>query len=99
MGEPVTEERPGISLLKSWLNKSMKVLMSDGRVLVGIFLCTDKAGNVIIGSCNEYTESSSEPRMLGLAMVPGKHIDKIWIDLSSLRPNSPGQATPAEDEL
>ena len=39
--ETVTE-RSGISLLKSWLNKSMKVLMSDGRILVGIFLCTDK---------------------------------------------------------
>ena len=35
-------ERPGITQLKSWLNKNMKVLMSDGRVLVGIFLCTDK---------------------------------------------------------
>ena len=35
-------ERSGVALLKSWLNKSMKVLMSDGRILVGIFLCTDK---------------------------------------------------------
>ena len=34
--------RPGVTMLKSWLNKNMKVLMSDGRVLVGIFLCTDK---------------------------------------------------------
>ena len=36
------EERSGVQLLKSWLNKNMKVEMSDGRVLVGIFLCTDK---------------------------------------------------------
>ena len=40
--ETVKAERPGITKLKSWLNKNMKVLMSDGRVLVGIFLCTDK---------------------------------------------------------
>ena len=40
--ETVKAERPGITQLKSWLNKNMKVLMSDGRVLVGIFLCTDK---------------------------------------------------------
>ena len=39
--EPV-EERSGVNLLKSWLNKNMKVEMSDGRVLVGIFLCTDR---------------------------------------------------------
>ena len=41
MQEP-EEERSGVKLLKSWLNKNMKVEMSDGRVLVGIFLCTDK---------------------------------------------------------
>ena len=40
--ETVKAERTGITKLKSWLNKNMKVLMSDGRVLVGIFLCTDK---------------------------------------------------------
>ena len=43
--ETVKAERPGITQLKSWLNKNMKVLMSDGRVLVGIFLCTDKYGS------------------------------------------------------
>ena len=36
------EERSGVKLLKSWLNKNMKVEMSDGRVLIGIFLCTDR---------------------------------------------------------
>ena len=35
-------ERSGVKLLKCWLNKNMKVEMSDGRVLVGIFLCTDR---------------------------------------------------------
>merc|ERR1719378_1786417 len=75
MDQPETP--PGVSLLKSWLNKNMKVLMSDGRVLVGIFLCTDRAGNVIIGSCNEYTgdpdkdpECDLVPRLLGLAWYP-----------------------------
>ena len=114
-------ERPGITQLKSWLNKNMKVLMSDGRVLVGIFLCTDKytsdtrrecgftsvsfyrAGNVIIGSCNEYTRDPDtendldmEPRLLGLAMVPGNHIARMWVDnvKEPVRPTSPA----AEDE-
>ena len=44
------DERPRITLLKSWLNKNMKVLMSDGRVLVGIFLCTDKYVRDISGA-------------------------------------------------
>merc|ERR1719315_317254 len=88
-----------VKLLKSWLNKNMKVEMSDGRVLIGIFLCTDRAGNVIVGSCNEYTSDpdavsgavEEPPRILGLAMVPGHHIAKIWVDTDNTvkRPNSP----------
>jgi len=93
--------RPGVTMLRSWLNKNMKVEMSDGRFLVGIFLCTDRAGNVIIGSCNEYTsdpdkediEHSAEARILGLAMVPGHHVTKLWVDLNNSginrRTNSP----------
>lgn len=40
--------------LESWLNKSMKIEMSDGRTLVGVFLCTDKERNVILGSTLEF---------------------------------------------
>ena len=28
--------------------------MTDGRILIGVFLCTDRDGNVILGSCGEY---------------------------------------------
>jgi len=98
------EERPGVELLRSWVNKSVKVEMSDGRVIVGIFLCTDRSGNVIVGSCNEYTSDpdsaggevragGGEGRVLGLAMVPGHHVTRMWVDqepLGSLqRPSSP----------
>jgi len=82
----VEEKRSGVKLLRSMLNKNIKMKMSDGRILVGIFLCTDRAGNVIIGSCNEYTtdpdaeDACEEPRVLGLAMVPGQHICQIFID-------------------
>ena len=54
-----------------------------------------RAGNVIIGSCNEYTSDpdadgqAEDPRILGLAMVPGHHIAKIWVDDTTVRTNSP----------
>ncbi|KFM60696.1 LSM domain-containing protein 1, partial [Stegodyphus mimosarum] len=71
--------------LESWLNKNMKIEMTDGRILIGIFLCTDRDRNVILGSCAEYLqtendESVEEPRVLGLAMVPGHHIVSIEVD-------------------
>ncbi|GFY50121.1 n-alpha-acetyltransferase 38, NatC auxiliary subunit [Trichonephila inaurata madagascariensis] len=85
---PVDKEKAKSPLrqrLESWLNKNMKIEMTDGRVLIGIFLCTDRDRNVILGSCAEYLqtesdESGEEPRVLGLAMVPGHHIVSIEVD-------------------
>lgn len=102
------ETRPGVTLLRSWINKSMKVEMSDGRVIIGIFLCTDRSGNVIIGSCNEYTSDpdkgvEEEGRILGLAMVPGHHITRMWVDQDSsvtearARPASPQDTNTSDD--
>lgn len=71
--------------LSKWLSRSMRISMSDGRTLVGQFLCTDQARNVILGSAQEYLnyteENQDEPRMLGLAMVPGKYIVSMQVDM------------------
>ncbi|ESO90454.1 hypothetical protein LOTGIDRAFT_123274, partial [Lottia gigantea] len=81
-----TEETvTGKQKLQRWLNKRMKICMTDGRTLIGIFLCTDRDKNVILGSCEEYlkppeSEEKEEPRILGLAMIPGHHIVNISID-------------------
>ncbi|XP_063965134.1 N-alpha-acetyltransferase 38, NatC auxiliary subunit-like [Lytechinus pictus] len=77
--------------MESWLNQPMRIQMTDGRTLVGTFICTDKDRNVILGSCEEYVNppdspDKEEPRVLGLAMVPGQHIVSIEIDEAS---NSP----------
>ena len=44
-------------LLESWLNKIMKIKISDGRTLIGSFLCTDQDRNIILGSCQEFVGS------------------------------------------
>jgi len=70
-------------LLESWLNKIMRIKISDGRTLIGSFLCTDQDRNIILGSCQEFvgsTDEKEEPRILGLAMVPGKHILSTEVD-------------------
>ncbi|KAF5302373.1 hypothetical protein FQA39_LY10412 [Lamprigera yunnana] len=90
--EEIINESPEVAQLRKWLNKTLKIEMSDGRVLIGVFLCTDRDANIILGSCSEYlpddlnleqpstSNSVEEPRMLGLVMVPGKHIVSICID-------------------
>jgi small nuclear ribonucleoprotein (snRNP)-like protein len=71
--------------LESWLNRSLKIQMTDGRTLIGVFVCTDRDRNVILGSCQEYLHypddsDKEEPRMLGLALVPGRHVVSVCID-------------------
>lgn len=80
---------PGAVQLRAWLNKMFRVVMTDGRVLRGVFLCTDRDANIILGSCSEYLPIdektkviNEEPRMLGLVMIPGKHIVSIHIDIN-----------------
>jgi len=81
------ELTPGRKMLRSYLNKNMQIKLTDGRILIGIFLCTDKDANVILGTCDEYLNQESlensqlgERRLLGLAMVPGRHIVSIHVD-------------------
>lgn len=56
--------------------------MTDGRVLKGTFVCTDRDANVILGSCIEFLPTEhTEARVLGLVMIPGRHIVTIHIDV------------------
>ena len=81
-----SENKDSRKIISKWLGRNMRIIMTDGRALVGTFLCTDKAMNVILGSAQEYlnydeVQQQVEPRILGLAMVPGKHIVSMQIDL------------------
>ena len=42
------------SLVKSLINKTLRVQISDGRVLVGALLCTDRDQNLIMGGASEF---------------------------------------------
>ena len=41
-------------LLAGYLNKRMRVVISDGRVIDGNFLCTDRDKNIVLGNCEEF---------------------------------------------
>lgn len=90
---------PGRTKLHSWLDKQLRIEMTDGRILVGEFLCTDRSGNVILGLCYEYTDTESEGRMLGSVMVPGKHIVKMEVDMSACGRSSNCQPRAATQNL
>ena len=57
--EYMADERKekAVSLLRGYLNKRMRVVISDGRVIDGNFLCTDKDRNLVLGNCEEYSST------------------------------------------
>ena len=68
------------SKLRSWLGQTLKIVITDGRIIVGTFVCTDRDGNVILENSREYSntmEDNNEPRLLCLALVPGRHAKSI----------------------
>lgn len=42
--------------LRSWLGKILKIVITDERVIVGCFVCTDRDANVILENSWEYTK-------------------------------------------
>jgi len=73
---------PGRTNLRCWLGKSFRVVITDGRILIGFFNCTDKDANIVLQMCAEYLEEGGEARILGSVMIPGKHIVSIDVDIS-----------------
>ena len=49
------EEAASRALLKSYLNQRMRVAISDGRIIDGNFLCTDRDRNMVLGNCDEFS--------------------------------------------
>ncbi|XP_055640487.1 N-alpha-acetyltransferase 38, NatC auxiliary subunit-like [Toxorhynchites rutilus septentrionalis] len=78
------ETDPSRRKLKSWLNNTFRIKMTDGRILIGMFVCTDADANVILGLTSEFTENGGEERVLGLVMIPGRYIVSIEIDEANL---------------
>jgi len=82
----VDKEKDSRQKIADWLGRNIRIVITDGRTLIGTFLCTDQSRNVILGSAQEFrsieeTQQHVEPRMLGLAMVPGKHIISLEVDV------------------
>lgn len=66
--------------IRSWLGKVLRIVITDGRIIVGYFVCTDRDANVILENSYEYAQpigGNEEPRFLGSALVPGKHIVSV----------------------
>ena len=73
--------------LKGYLNERMRVRISDGRVVEGMFQCTDKHRNLVLANCEEYltVEELGKESLIYLitsAMAPSPSC--FWTSISSV---------------
>uniref|UniRef100_U5EPI2 Putative u1 snrnp component n=1 Tax=Corethrella appendiculata TaxID=1370023 RepID=U5EPI2_9DIPT len=98
-----TEISQNRKTLKKWLNNQFRIKMTDGRTLIGLFVCTDAAANIILGMTSEYTEGGGEERLLGLVMIPGRYIVSIEVDETHIKddddPEGERETTPTQEPI
>ena len=70
----------------SLLGRRLRIIIADGRLLIGRFACTDRNSNIILRNADEYspsptgegdTQAPTLTRSLGMIVIPGKHIRSV----------------------
>src|SRR5690554_2495821 len=90
-----TEDPPLVATLRSLLNRSTRIEITDGRVFVGQFMCIDHSKNIILSAAYESRPSSTSST--------GRHIktknkDKDNTGSESLAPAQSQPQPPTEVE-
>ncbi|KAG2219971.1 hypothetical protein INT45_002185 [Circinella minor] len=75
MSTNIPVDTQNIKKLRSYLNFKTRITITDGRIFIGTFVCTDKQKNIILTQTKEFR--GDEHRMVGLVMIPGKHLVKV----------------------
>ncbi|KAK3812654.1 MAG: hypothetical protein J3R72DRAFT_462660 [Linnemannia gamsii] len=51
--EPM-EDKPSVAQLRSLLNRTTRIKITDGRMFIGQFMCIDRSKNIILSAAYEY---------------------------------------------
>ena len=54
MAAEAAEIEKAREVLKSYLSQRLRVEVSDGRIVEGIFMCTDRDRNIVLSNCEEF---------------------------------------------
>ena len=77
----------------SWMGSRARVVVTDGRILIGTLECIDKDRNVLLSACDVYrvrkrgeADEEEEKRLLGLACIARKHLVSLEMAAFPSRP-------------
>lgn len=70
-----------ISRIRNLLQRTLRIFISDGRVFIGTFVCTDKERNIILTNTEEFRLGEiQQGRYVGMIMVPWKYIIRTEVE-------------------
>eukprot|EP00030_Apusomonadida_sp_AF-17_P007638 a842295_38.p1 GENE.a842295_38~~a842295_38.p1 ORF type:complete len:122 (+),score=3.61 a842295_38:48-368(+) len=81
---PQFESSPAVLAFQGFLGRSVRIEVSDARVLRGVFRCVDHEGNMVVSQCHEFRKVPDAPvetRFFNLVIVPGVHIRKLEVEM------------------
>lgn len=81
------QDTPAIATLRALLGKELRIAITDGRIFLGNFACTDKDLNIVLTSVYEFPLGFQNDhlvengRFVGMIMFPWRHIVKIEVHM------------------
>lgn len=54
---PTLDKEQAKENVRDWVNRFMRVTISDGRVFIGRFVCVDNQKNIILSEATEYRKT------------------------------------------
>ncbi|CAB3407912.1 unnamed protein product [Caenorhabditis bovis] len=79
--------------VKEYLGKRYEVWLTDGRIVRGTLVCTDKDANMVFIRTDERWRDSQDMRWTGQAMIAKRHVTGMY-----LLPPPPPSAIPTTSE-
>ena len=72
------QEAESVTRIRDLLQRILRVFISDGRIFIGTFVCTDKARNLILTNTEEFKLGDVQHgRYVGMIMIPWKYILRV----------------------
>jgi len=87
--EEGTLDTPAVAKARDLLGKELRITITDGRIFIGNFACTDKDLNVVLTGTYEFPVGYRNDhlvengRFVGMLMFPWRHVVRVEVHIGN----------------